>query len=58
MTAPLVGAFVRTLEPGELARAFRVATDALLVEIGLVDAELAARLEECLQELATSPAAG
>ena len=45
------GALVRQLERGELARAFRLATDGLLGEIICVDASLAERLRPALTEL-------
>src|SRR6202044_1608646 len=52
VTGPLGGALVRGLDVGELERAFGVATQALLTEIGQVDAALAARLSPALRELA------
>jgi hypothetical protein len=55
VTAPVAGALVRSLDAGELARAFRVATEALLTEIGHVDAALADFLTAPLAELAGSP---
>jgi hypothetical protein len=51
-TAAAAGALVRSLDADELSRAFRVATEALLTEIGHVDAGLAARLADPLRELA------
>jgi hypothetical protein len=45
------GTFVRSLEVGELRRAFRVATGCLLDEVRHVDAALAARLEGPLTDL-------
>jgi hypothetical protein len=56
VTASLAGTPVRAPDVAEPARAFRVVTDALLVEIRRVDADLAAR-QEC-HPAATSPAAG
>jgi hypothetical protein len=50
--APVSDAFARSLEPGELARAFRAATEALLAEVGQADGQLAARLAATLRELA------
>ncbi len=52
VTATIAGALVRSLEISELARAFRVVTEALLAEIGQVDAGLAGRLASTLRELA------
>ena len=52
VTAPLAGALVRSLDVAELGRAFGVATQALLTEIGYVDAALASRLSATLRELA------
>jgi len=52
VTAPIAGALVRSLDLGELARAFRVAAAALLREAGHVDAGLARRLADPLHELA------
>jgi hypothetical protein len=43
---------VRSLDIGELVRAFRVATEALLAEAGQFDADLAGRLADTLRELA------
>lgn len=43
---------VRSLDAQELARAFRVVMDSLLVEIAAVNADLAARLSPALEELA------
>jgi hypothetical protein len=43
-TTPIAGALVRSLDEAELRRAFRVANDALVHEIGQADAELASRL--------------
>jgi hypothetical protein len=45
-------AFVGRLDPAELARAFGVIIEALVVEIEATDAELAKRLEPVLQALA------
>jgi hypothetical protein len=58
VTGPLTGALVRSLEVAELGRAFRVATQVLLTEIGAVDAVLAERLSRTLRELAGSVLAG
>jgi hypothetical protein len=52
VTAIIAGALVRSLERTELARASRAATEALLAEIGHVDAGLASRLAATLRELA------
>jgi hypothetical protein len=52
VTAAVAGALVSSLDPGELARAFRAATAALLAEIGQVDDGLARRLSAVLGELA------
>ena len=52
-TAGIAGALVRSLDISELARAFRLATEALLAEAGQVDAGLAARLSGTLTELAS-----
>jgi hypothetical protein len=52
VSGPLAGALVRRLDVAELGRAFRVAMEALLAEIGQVDAALAARLGPALRELA------
>jgi predicted nucleotidyltransferase len=51
VTAPLEGALVRSLAPGELERALRVAADALLRELRAARPELAARLEAPIREL-------
>ena len=51
-TAAVAGALVRSLDIGELVRAFRVAAEALLAEAGQVDAGLADRLAATLRELA------
>jgi hypothetical protein len=51
-TTIIAGALVRSLERTELARASRAATEALLAEIGHVDAGLASRLAAALRELA------
>lgn len=52
VTAPLEAALAGSLERGELARAFRAVTDALLAEIRQVDSDLADRLAAPLAELA------
>jgi predicted nucleotidyltransferase len=54
VTAPLEGGLVRSLDAGELWRAFRAATEGLLDEIRHSDPALAARLEGPLSELAGS----
>jgi hypothetical protein len=55
-TAAVSGALVRSLDTGELGRAFRVAIQALLAEIDQADSGLAARLTGTLAELAAGPA--
>jgi hypothetical protein len=55
VTEPLAGALVRSLDVDELTRAFVVATEALIAEIGHVDAGLAQRLAGPLRELAAAP---
>jgi hypothetical protein len=52
-TAAVAAALVRALDDRELRRAFRVVIHALLAEITCADLELAARLADTLQELAT-----
>jgi len=52
VTAAVRGALVRSLDLTEIRRAFRVTNDALLREIGAVDANLARRLAVPLGELA------
>ncbi len=52
VTAAIAGALVRSPDLAELARAFRVATGALLAEISHADAGLAVRLASTLRELA------
>jgi len=52
VTRPIQQALVKTLEPGELWRAFGVAMDALVAETRLVDRSLADRIEPTLRELA------
>jgi hypothetical protein len=52
VTDPITATLVRTPEPTELRRAFRVATAALVIEVGHVDAALAERLAAPLGELA------
>lgn len=54
VTDAIAGALVRSLDADELARAFRVATEALLVEIGLVDAGLARDVAGPLRELSAA----
>ncbi len=56
-TAAVAGALVRSLDAGELGRAFRVVTAALLAEIALADEDLAARLAAPLDELAAGAGA-
>lgn len=46
------GALVRSLDPGELRRAMRVAVACLVAEIAHVDVSLAARIEPVLTEVA------
>jgi hypothetical protein len=53
VTAALAGALVRSLDARELRRAFRFVIDALLAEITYADLDLAGRLADTLQELAT-----
>jgi hypothetical protein len=55
VTGPLAGALVRSVDAGELTRAFGAATGALIAEISHVDAELAKRLAGPLRELAGLP---
>jgi hypothetical protein len=49
-------ALVRSLDAGELTRALRAATSAMLDELHATDEELAARLERPLRELVAIPA--
>src|SRR5215210_2722221 len=51
VTAAVAGALVRSLDAGELKRAFGVAGEALLIEVERIDAELAERLAAPLREL-------
>jgi predicted nucleotidyltransferase len=51
-TTAITGALVRSLDVSELARAFRVATEALLAETRQVDSGLADGLASTLRELA------
>jgi hypothetical protein len=51
VTVPLQDALVRSLDPQELSRAFRVVMGGLIREIQSVDRKLAARLEGTLNEL-------
>jgi hypothetical protein len=51
VTGPLEGALVRRLDPGEIRRAFRVATEGLLAEIAQADPALGERLRAPLTEL-------
>jgi hypothetical protein len=53
VTGPIAGSLVRSLEPGELARAFRVVVGALLDEASAIDADLGRRLADPLRELAS-----
>jgi hypothetical protein len=55
VTGPLAASLVRSLDGDELTRAFGVATEALIAEIGHADAELAGRLAAPLRELAGLP---
>ncbi len=48
------GALVGSLEPAELRRALRAATECLAGEMTLSDPQLAARIEPALRELAGS----
>jgi hypothetical protein len=50
---PLEAALVRSLEPEELRRAFRVAIEGLLREVREVDAALAKRIEGPIRDLTT-----
>jgi hypothetical protein len=50
--AGFAAGLVRSVDGGELERAFRAVTESLIVEIGLVDAGLAGRLSGVLRELA------
>ncbi len=52
VAGPFEGALVRGLDVAELSRAFGVAIDCLLREIGFVDEQLAGRLQAALVELA------
>jgi hypothetical protein len=52
-TAAIAGALVRSLDARELRRAFGVVIQVLLAEITYADPELASRLADTLQELAT-----
>jgi len=51
VTTPLQAMLVRSLDPGELTRAFGTATVALISEIHFVDPALADRLESILRDL-------
>src|SRR5689334_9112873 len=51
VTSALEPALVRNLDAAEIARAFRVATEALIAEVQHADRELATRLEAALREL-------
>jgi len=51
LSAALAGGLVRSLDAGELRRAFVVVVDALTAEVGRVDADLATRLSAPLKEL-------
>jgi hypothetical protein len=55
VTAAITGALVCSLDMAELRRAFRVASQALLLETGHVDTGLASRLAGPLRELAGVP---
>ncbi len=50
VTAPLEATLVRSLDPVELRRALRAATEAFLVEVRESDPELATRLDPVLRE--------
>jgi hypothetical protein len=50
--AGFAAGLVRSVDGGELERAFRAVTESLIVEIGLVDGGLAGRLSGVLRELA------
>lgn len=52
VTRVVAGALVRSLDVAELSRAFRVACEALLGEVHLVDAPLAVRLSPAIREMA------
>jgi hypothetical protein len=52
LTATITGALISSLGISELVRAFRVITDALIVEISHVDPALSDRLIAPLRELA------
>ncbi len=52
VTAAMTRAIVCSLDAAELKRAFGAVTEALLVEIGLFDGELASRLASPLREMA------
>ncbi len=54
-TRPLEAALVRSVDAGEIARAFRVLTMELLAETRRVDGDLAQRLEGAVQELSAGP---
>jgi hypothetical protein len=51
VTGPIAGALARSVESGELARAFRVAVGGLLAEASQIDASLGRRLAGPLGEL-------
>ena len=51
MTAPLTATLVRALDEAELTRALGAATAALVAELTLADAALAARLAAALGDL-------
>jgi hypothetical protein len=55
VSAPLEEGLVRRIEPGEIARAFRVVTTQLLAETRKVDDSLAIRLEPIVLELCACP---
>jgi hypothetical protein len=50
VTAPLEETLVGSLDPDELRRALRAATEAFLAEVRESDSELATRLEPVLRE--------
>jgi hypothetical protein len=53
VAAPLVAGLVASLERAELGRALHAATEAFVAELRAADPELASRLEDPLQELAS-----
>jgi len=55
VTEPFAGAFIRSLDAGELRRALAVATVCLIDEIAVVDPSHAERLRPVLEEFGISP---